>query len=91
MLLSKGAKITNDPYTDQHFFERSDNYALARKGIVAHTVSGWAVTPTYHTPDDDIAHLNIDFMAGAITSLIAPLRYLANSAYVPQWKEGGKP
>ncbi len=90
-LKAKGALVTTDPYPDQHFFERSDNYSLALKGIVAHTISGWAVTPTYHDPSDDIAHLNLPFMTAAIQSLIVPVEYLANSDFKPDWKAGGKP
>ena len=90
-LKAHGALVTGDPYPDQHFFERSDNYALALKGIVAHTVSGWAVTPTYHQPSDTIANLNLPFMTRAIQSLIAPAEWLANSDFKPAWNPGGKP
>ena len=90
-LKAHGALVASDPYPDQHFFERSDNYQLALQGIVAHTVSGWAVTPTYHSPDDDIAHLNLPFMTAAIQSLIGPAKWLADSDFTPQWKPGGKP
>ena len=86
-----GALVVDDPYPDQHFFERSDNYQLALKGIVAHTVSGWATTPTYHQASDDLAHLNLPFMTAAIQSLIIPATWLANSDFVPQWKPGSKP
>ncbi|MBW8733092.1 MAG: M28 family peptidase [Asticcacaulis sp.] len=90
-LKAHGALVADDPYPDQHFFERSDNYQLALQGVVAHTVSGWAVTPTYHSPDDDIAHLNLPFMTAAIQSLIGPAKWLADSDFTPQWKPGGKP
>ncbi len=90
-LKAKGAKVTSDPYPDQHFFERSDNYSLALKGIVAHTISGWAVTPTYHDKTDDIAHLDLPFMTQAIQSLIVPVEYLVNSDFKPAWKQGGRP
>ena len=90
-LKAKGAKVTADPYPDQNFFERSDNYSLALKGIVAHTISGWAVTPTYHDKTDDIAHLDLPFMTQAIQSLIVPVEYLVNSDFKPEWKPGGKP
>jgi aminopeptidase YwaD len=90
-LKDHGALVTGDPYPDEHFFERSDNYSLALKGIVAHTVSGWAVTPTYHQPTDTFANLNIPFMTSAIRSLVAPLEWLANSDFVPAWNPGGKP
>ena len=86
-----GALVTGDPYPEQHFFERSDNYSLALQGVVAHTVSGWAVVPTYHQPTDTAANLNIPFMTSAIRSLVAPLEWLANSDFVPAWSPGGKP
>jgi hypothetical protein len=90
-LKKHGALVTGDPYPDQHFFRRSDNYSLALKGVVAHTVSGWAVTPTYHQASDTAANLNIPFMAKAIQSLVAPIEWLANSDFVPAWNPGGKP
>ncbi|MEO6225526.1 MAG: M28 family peptidase [Sphingomicrobium sp.] len=90
-LKAHGALVTGDPYPDEHFFQRSDNYSLALKGVVAHTVSGWAVTPTYHQPTDTNANLNIAFMTHAIRSLVAPAHWLANSRFVPAWKAGGKP
>jgi hypothetical protein len=86
-----GALVTGDPYPEEHFFQRSDNYSLALKGIVAHTVSGWAVTPTYHEPTDTAANLNVPFMTNAIRSLVAPIEWLANSDFVPTWSDGGKP
>lgn len=91
ILQKNGALIAKDPYPDEHFFERSDNYSLALQGIVAHTVSGWAVVPTYHQPTDTVANLNIPFMTSAIQSLIAPLRAVANGSDTPQWRAGGRP
>lgn len=91
VLKRNGAQITADIYPEQHFFERSDNYSLALKGVVAHTVSGWAMPPTYHQPSDTVANLNIPFMTSAIRSLVAPIEWLANSDFVPAWNPGGKP
>lgn len=90
-LKARGALIAPDLYPDQHFFERSDNYQLALQGIVAHTISGWAVTPNYHTADDTIANLNLPFMTAAIQSLVEPLRWLASDDYRPQWTAEGRP
>lgn len=90
-LKAHGALVTTDPYPEQNFFQRSDNYALALKGVVAHTVSGWATVPTYHTPEDTVDRLDLPFMARAIQSLVAPLASLANSKARPEWKPGGRP
>ena len=91
MMKGQGALIAADPYPDQHFFERSDNYSLALKGIVAHTFSGWAVVPTYHQPTDTIENLDIRYMTNAIQSLIAPVGLLATGDFKPEWKAGGQP
>ena len=90
-LKAHGALVTTDPYPEQNFFQRSDNYALALKGVVAHTVSGWATVPTYHTPEDTVDRLDIPFMARAIQSLVRPLASLADSKARPEWKPGGRP
>jgi hypothetical protein len=90
-LKEHGALLGPDPYPEQHFFERSDNYALALRGVVAHTAAGWGTVPTYHQPGDDMAHLDIAFMTRAIQSLIEPVRWLADSDFHPQWNPGGAP
>lgn len=90
-LKEHGALVGPDPYPEQHFFERSDNYALALKGVVAHTAAGWGTPPTYHQPSDDMAHLDVPFMTAAIQSLVEPVRWLASSEFVPKWNPGGKP
>ncbi len=90
-LKEHGALLGPDPYPEQHFFERSDNYALALKGVVAHTAAGWGTPPTYHQPSDDLAHLDVAFMTRAIQSLIEPVRWLAGSDFRPQWNPGAAP
>ena len=90
-LVQHGALLGDDPYPEQHFFERSDNYPLALKGVVAHTAGGWGTPPTYHKPNDDLAHLDFNFMTEAIQSLIEPLRWLADSDFVPHWLPGKQP
>ena len=90
-LKEHGALLGPDPYPEQHFFERSDNYSLALKGVVAHTAGGWGTPPTYHQPSDDMAHLDLPFMTKAIQSLIEPVRWLANSEFHPQWNAGDAP
>lgn len=90
-LVAHGAKIGPDMYPDQNFFQRSDNYALARLGVVAHTVSGWPVPPTYHDPSDTLEHIDFAFMNQAIGSMVEPIRWLANSDFKPAWNPDGKP
>jgi len=90
-LKERGALVGPDPYPEQNFFQRSDNYALALKGIVAHTISGWATIPTYHTAEDTIENLDIPFMTNAIQSLVEPLKAMADGDFTPEWADGGRP
>lgn len=90
-LKARGALIGPDPYPEQNFFQRSDNYALAQRGVVAHTISGWATIPTYHTAEDTLDNINFDFMTQAIQSLVVPLTALAEGDFVPTWADGGRP
>jgi Zn-dependent M28 family amino/carboxypeptidase len=90
-LKEHGALLGPDPYPEQHFFQRSDNYSLALKGVVAHTAAGWGTPPTYHQANDDIEHLDLAFMTAAIQSLVEPMRWLASSDFVPVWNKDGQP
>ncbi|MDP3403233.1 MAG: M20/M25/M40 family metallo-hydrolase [Brevundimonas sp.] len=90
-LRDRGALVGPDPYPQQNFFERSDNYALALQGIVAHTISGWATIPTYHTVEDTIENLDFPFLTRAIGSLVEPLAAMADGDFTPEWSEGGRP
>ena len=90
-LAAHGARLVADPHPDQHFFQRSDNYVLARKGIIAHTVSSYGLHSDYHQPSDDLAHIDFAHMTEAIQSMVEPVRWLLNTDFKPQWSENGKP
>lgn len=90
-LKQHGASIAADPYPDQNFFERSDNFSLAKRGVVAHTVSSYALHPQYHQPNDDIAHIDFAHLERSIASMMAPLEWFVNSDFKPQWLPGKKP
>lgn len=91
LLRARGAPVVPDPHPEQQFFERSDNYELALVGVVAHAVSGWVNTPTYHQVSDTNANLDFAYLQRAIQSLVEPIRWLANSEVRPRWHPGGKP
>jgi Zn-dependent M28 family amino/carboxypeptidase len=90
-LAKHGARLVADPHPDQHFFQRSDNYALAKRGIIAQTVSSFGLHQEYHRPNDDLAHIDFAHMEEAIESMVEPVRWLANSDFKPEWVEGKKP
>ena len=90
-LAKHGARLVADPHPAERFFQRSDNFALARQGIVAHTVSSYGLHSDYHQPSDDLAHIDFQHMEQAISSMIKPVEWLVNSDFRPQWVEGKKP
>jgi hypothetical protein len=90
-LARRGAKLVQDPHPEQNFFERSDNIQFARRGVVAHTVSSYGLHADYHTPDDEIDRIDFAHMTTAIRSLLGPIRWLADSEFVPTWVPGKKP
>jgi peptidase M28-like protein len=90
-LAKHGARLVADPHPDQRFFQRSDNYVLAKKGIIAHTVSSFGLHTDYHRPSDDLAQIDFAHMTDAIRSMVVPVRWLVNSNFKPEWNPGGKP
>jgi hypothetical protein len=90
-LAKHGANLVADPHPTEEFFQRSDSYALAKHGIVAHTVSSFGLHKDYHQPSDDLAHVDFQHMEHAIASMIKPVEWLANSEFKPEWVEGKKP
>ncbi|HEX8564764.1 MAG TPA: M20/M25/M40 family metallo-hydrolase [Pyrinomonadaceae bacterium] len=90
-LARQGAKLVADPHPDQNFFQRSDNYTLARQGIVAHTVSSFGLHADYHRASDEVKTIDFNHMTRAINSMIKPVQWLVNSDFKPAWHEGKKP
>jgi hypothetical protein len=90
-LAKHGARLVADPHPEQQFFRRSDNYALAKRGIIAQTVSSFGLHQEYHRPNDDVAHIDFAHMQEAIQSMVEPVKWLANTDFKPEWVEGKKP
>jgi Zn-dependent M28 family amino/carboxypeptidase len=90
-LAKHGAPLVPDPHPAEHFFRRSDNFNLARRGIVAQTVSSYGLGAHYHQPTDDLAHIDFDHLAHAIESMISAVEWLAGADWKPTWNPGGRP
>jgi hypothetical protein len=90
-LAKHGALLVADPHPEQNFFQRSDNYTLALRGVVAHTVSSFGLHADYHRPSDEVSKIDFPFMTRAIASLIKPIRWLADSSFKPAWLPGQAP
>jgi Peptidase family M28 len=90
-LAQHGAKLVGDPHPSERFFTRSDNYALAKQGIVAQTVSSYGLHSDLHQPTDTVDKISFQHMDRAISSMIGPVTWLANTDFKPEWVEGKKP
>ncbi|MEO8077881.1 MAG: M28 family peptidase [Acidobacteriota bacterium] len=90
-LAKHGARIVADPHPGQNFFMRSDNIQLARRGVIAQTVSSFGLHTDYHTPSDDVKTIDLAHMTESIRSMVEPVLWLANSRFRPEWLAGMKP
>jgi Peptidase family M28 len=90
-LVRHGAGLVPDPHREQNFFQRSDNYSLARRGIVAQTISSFGLHADYHQPSDEISRIDFPHMTRVIASMVEPIEWLAQTAWTPQWLPDGRP
>jgi hypothetical protein len=90
MLRAAGVPIVPDPRPEQHFFERSDNIAFARRGVPAHTLSSFNLHGDYHEPSDEVSRADPVHMAAVIAAAARAVRLLADGP-APRWTGGGEP
>lgn len=90
-LARQGAALVADPHPEQNFFRRSDNYSLALRGVIAHTVSSFGLHKDYHRVSDEISKIDFPFMTRSLNSLVKPVQWLANSNFRPSWLPGQAP
>src|SRR5690606_27824003 len=90
MLADSGIAIVQDPRPDQRFFMRSDNYAFARAGIPAHTLSSFNMHTDYHQVSDEVEHIDFAHMTAVIEEAIRAVRILTDGPR-PEWLPGMQP
>jgi hypothetical protein len=90
-LAAQGARLVADPHPAEKFFTRSDNFTLARRGVIAQTVSSFGLHSDYHQPSDKLSRIDFGHMTESIQSMLAPIRWLADSGFKPDWVQGGRP
>ena len=89
-LAKQGIPLVPDPRPDQQFFMRSDNYALALRGVVAHTLSSFNLHTDLHGVGDEAAKADAAHLAAVIDAAARAVRLLADGPK-PEWKPGGRP
>jgi hypothetical protein len=90
-LARHGLPLVADPHPGQDFFRRSDNFQMAKRGVVAHTVSSFGLHPRFHRPDDEVERLDLRHLTWAIREMVEPVRWLADGEYRPRWHPGRRP
>jgi Zn-dependent M28 family amino/carboxypeptidase len=90
-LARHGASLVADPHPEQKFFTRSDNYSLAKRGIVAQTVSSFGLHADYHQPGDELSRIDFPHMTRAIQSMVDPIEWMAQTSWKPKWLPNGRP
>lgn len=71
-------------------FAQSDNYPLARAGVVAHSLSAGSLHADYHRPSDEVDKLDLPHMTAVIGGLRELVRELAERDGRPAFNDEGK-
>jgi hypothetical protein len=90
-LREKGLHVAVDPRPDQHFFERSDNYAFVMRGVVGQTFSTYDMHADYHRPSDEADKIDFAHLTACATTAEKAVRWVADGTIVPVWKAGKAP
>lgn len=81
-------RIANRTKWSDAAFERSDNEALAKKGVPAHTLVVAFMFPDYHQPGDEWQKLDYANMALVTDAAAAGIAALADRTEPPRWYTG---
>lgn len=82
-----GIKLYDDKEASDEYFLRSDNEALARLGIPAHTIVVAYDFADYHAVGDEWQKIDYANMAKVDRMIAVAAMNIANSTAVPQWNE----
>ncbi|MCC7011471.1 MAG: M20/M25/M40 family metallo-hydrolase [Planctomycetes bacterium] len=89
--VARGVPVVADPRPDQNFFGRSDNYALALRGVVAQTLSSFNLHKDYHGVDDELERIDFAHMESALRAAWPAIQALGQGTLDPAWNPGGDP
>jgi Zn-dependent M28 family amino/carboxypeptidase len=88
--VAAGLPIVADQRPQIEAFQRSDNFAFALKGVVAHTITSFSLQPDYHAPNDELRVIDFSHFATVINVTARAMRMLADGPR-QEWKPGGRP
>ena len=83
-----GIEVYRDPLRSGPFFTASDNYPLARAGVVAHTVSVlFEDFADYHGPGDEWPKIDYPNLERTVRMVGAAALMIADAGPAPRWRE----
>jgi hypothetical protein len=85
----KGIAVKPDPRLDQHFYERSDNYAFVVRKVIGQSFSTYNLHADYHRPSDEAGTLDYAHMESCTRSILEAVRLVADGGYRPSWTDPG--
>jgi Zn-dependent M28 family amino/carboxypeptidase len=94
--LSYGLAVLDEPGGNQHLFERSDNYSMAKEGIPAPNFSlgmmDWDadVIMHYHRLSDEVGNMDLKYVVKFIRAYILSAQYICDNPEQPRWTRGDR-
>ncbi len=82
-----GIVVSKDPLLSDKYFAQSDNVAMARLGVPAHTLSVLYEFPEYHKVGDHWQKIDFDNLAKVSRMVALGVIMLANDPAAPRWNE----
>jgi len=79
-----------DFHMQDPLFAQSDNWSLAKKGVVAHSISAGSLHKDYHQPSDEVSKLDLEHMTAVIRGLSEVVREFADREQRPAYNDQGK-
>ncbi len=79
-----GVEVFEHPQFSAVLYTRSDNYALAKQGVVAHSFSAGSLHEDYHQVSDEWTKLNLPHMTQIIRGIFAGAIPIAEGKLTPK-------
>ena len=88
--VEKGIAVKPDPRPDQHFYERSDNYAFVMRKVIGQSFSTYNLHGDYHRPSDEADTLDYAHMETCTRTILSAVRLVVDGESRPRWSEGSQ-
>jgi hypothetical protein len=85
-LAAAGIPVCVDKRPEEHFYERSDNIAYVRKGVVGQTFSTYNLHKDYHTVKDEADAIDFEHLKTCAQTALQAVEFVANGKVVPVFK-----